>query len=128
MTTARPAPSRPRNAKLLVLLVALAPAVWGAHLLISYALVPPACDLGTTVPFHLTTAVMVAAAIGVGAVGWFKSKQHDQARIGDLVAETDLERGQVRPALLRLALMLGLYFAFVIVMTGLVAVIVDPCA
>jgi hypothetical protein len=90
-----------------VLMVAVAPTAWAMHLALSYWFVPVSCERGTVAPMHLTTAVAVACAVAAAIYG---------------------HRAPRSSTLGRLTLTLGVYFAGVIVMTGLVAVIVDPCA
>lgn len=103
-TTQRPDRSRQ---VIPVLLVALAPAAWAAHLAFSYWFVPVSCEWGTVAPMHLTTAAAVVVPVAIA---------------------TSTHRSRSSSLLARLAWLLGIYFAGVIVITGLVALIVDPCA
>ena len=103
-TTARPARS---HRVVPVLLVALAPTAWAVHLGLSYWFVPVSCEWGTVAPMHLTTAAAVVVTVSIA---------------------TYSHRSRGTSMLSRLAWLLGIYFAGVIVMTGLVALIVDPCA
>jgi putative membrane protein len=43
---------------------------WTARLLVSYPLVPLACDTGSTLPLHLVTAGSATLAVTAGLVGW----------------------------------------------------------
>ena len=90
-----------------VLMVAVPPTAWAMHLLLSYWFVPVSCERGTVAPMHLTTVVAVACAAAAAVYG---------------------HRAPSSSTLSRLTLVLGIYFAGVIVMTGLVALLVDPCA
>jgi hypothetical protein len=82
---------------------AVPPTAWLAHLLVSYLLVPPTCGT-TTVPLHVATVVLAAAA----------------------VAATTLVVG-TGEATRRTGLALGVVFVLAIVMQGAASAMVDPC-
>lgn len=87
-----------------VALYAVPPAAWMGHLLVSYLLVPPACDR-STVPLHLTTAVFVLAAAGATLAG--RTLRRSDRRAGTA---------------------LGWFFVFIIALQGAANAVVDPCA
>lgn len=80
---------------------------WAAHLLLSYALVPPACD-ATTLPLHLATATFALAAVASVLVG-VRGLDHDHSRP-------------------RAAMVLGGIFVLAIMLQGAANAMVDPCA
>jgi hypothetical protein len=90
----------------------LAPAVWFAHLLAAYLLVPVACDEGT-LPIHAATAAAAVAAL----VGWVAAARGQAATDGVDAARFLLRAGRVMSPV----------FAAVIVLTGVAAALVDPC-
>lgn len=106
-----------------VLVVATAPLAWAIHLGLSYWFVPVTCSWSTALPMHLTTAAAVAVSLSVAALG--RRAQH-ASRPADYLTGRELA-ATPEPALARLAIMFGLYFALVIVITGLVPVVVSPC-
>ncbi len=107
-----------------VVVVALAPLAWAVHLGLSYWFVPVTCSWSTVAPMHLTTMGAVVVSLSVAVAGW--RSQHGSTR-GDYISGRELA-ATPDPALARLAIMLGLYFALVILLTGLVPVVVSPCA
>lgn len=90
-----------------VALFAGPPTAWMAHLLVSYLLVPPACDT-STVPLHATTAVCIVAALASVALG---------------IRSVDARRGRSTAALA-----LGALFVLAIVLQGTANAMVNPCA
>lgn len=111
-----------------VLLVAAAPAVWALHLGVSYWLVPVACEAGTASPIHVTTGIALAATAAIILLG-ARTARTTRPTGGMLVgtAETELEH-RTTAGLGRLAAVMGVYFALVIAMTGVVAVVMRPCS
>ncbi|MDP9019464.1 MAG: hypothetical protein M3N25_01455 [Actinomycetota bacterium] len=83
------------------------PSAWGGHLLVSYLLVPPACET-TVAPLHVTTAVFALAAVGSIVVG-IRGVDGDGSR----------------PFA---AILLGGIFVLAIVLQGAANAMVDPCA
>jgi hypothetical protein len=90
-----------------IALLAGPPSAWMGHLLLSYLLVPPACDT-STVPLHATTVVFALAAVGAIVVG---------------VRGVDGDGS--RPFW---AVLLGAFFVLVILLQGAANALVDPCA
>lgn len=90
-----------------IVLVGGPSSAWAAHLLVSYLLVPPACDT-TSIPLHITTAVFAAAAVSSIVVG---------------IRGVDGDRS--RPLA---ALVLGGIFVLAILLQGAANAMVDPCA
>lgn len=83
------------------------PAVaWILHLVVSYLLIPPACD-STTVPLHVTTALLLAAAVVSLLIGL---RAHASARAAPL------------------GVTLGGLFVAAILLQGAANLVVDPCA
>jgi hypothetical protein len=111
-----------------VLVVGLAPLAWAVHLSLTYWFVPVTCGWGTVAPMHVITVAAVAVSLFVAYYGWRGRRLEGAGELAEVSWAADLGAGRVPVALARLAHLLGMYFAFVIVMTGLVAVIVDPCA
>lgn len=91
-----------------------APGVWTLHLLVSYALVPPSCEVDTVAPLHLTTAVGLLLG---GTVTWWSIRTW--RRLSDTGGPT---------AVLALVVAaLGVYFTVIIAMVGLTPVFQSPC-
>lgn len=80
------------------------PVAWMVHLLVSYALVPPACD-GSTVPLHVATVVLAGVATGCTVLAL---------------------RGS--PGGRTTGVVLGALFSLVILLQGAANALVDPCA
>jgi hypothetical protein len=98
------------------------PIAWSAHLLASYPLVSVACQLQTTAPLNLITAITatLAAAAGItGAVAHRRIGQDGPGGLGDSYA---------RARFMALAgLIAGAFFTFVILVEGLPPLLQDPC-
>jgi hypothetical protein len=98
------------------------PIAWSAHLLASYPLVSVACQIQTTAPLNLITAVTaaIAAAAGItGAVAYRRVRTSGPGGPGDTFA---------RARFMALAgLMAGALFTFVILVEGLPPLLQDPC-
>lgn len=94
----------------------LAPAVWFAHLLLSYLLVPVACEWGSTLPLHAATVAAAALAFGGSAIA-VRARQGEEgsARQGATVF------------LLRAGTITSLVFGTIILLAGAANVLVDPC-
>lgn len=111
----------PRHVPLPALWVALlgGPAAWSAHLLASYPLVSVACRMGTSAPLNVLTAIMALLAAAAAATGWWAWRS----------ARADGAGGsESRVAFMGLGgLLLGVLFAFAILMEGLPPVLQDPC-
>lgn len=86
------------------LVYAAPPTAWIVHLLLSYALVPPACS-SSTVPLHVGTAVLA----GVAALAAVRGRRWAQP--GRTVA-----------------ISLGALFLLAILLQGAANAVVDPCA
>lgn len=94
----------------------LAPAVWFAHLLLSYLLVPVACEWGTTLPLHATTAAAAVVAFGGSAMA-----------VGARQVEEGSEGRDAIAFLLRAGTITSLVFGTIILLAGAANVLVDPC-
>ena len=122
-------PSRRR--RLAVLVVASPPFIWFVHLSASYWLVPVACDAGTNLPLHAATLVALLAAAAVVGFGLRTGRSDRRVSTGPPVGSevttlTELDHRSAQ-ALGRAAVAMGAYFALIIVVTGLVAVLLTPC-
>ncbi len=138
MTTGdAPAPAAPADGARLrrrrtatgVLLLIAAPSFWLLHLLVSYALVPWSCRIGSDLPLYAVTvaaavtAVVVTAATirGVRSTGSWSWRA---AVLDEPPPPAPDDRGTV----FLLAACLGAYFSLLVLMMALVAPIVDRCA
>lgn len=134
-TTDRPEPPVPRPALWFALLGG--PIAWSAHLLASYPLVSVACQLQTTAPLNLVTAITAAIAAAAGITGAIAHRRADaqaDAQAGDGAradagaAGGDLGDAVARARFMALAGMLaGALFTFVILVEGLPPLLHDPC-
>jgi len=113
-----------------LLVAASGPGIWFAQLLVTYALVPFSCRIGSTIPLYGVTA---AALVGVVAVAVWAVRRagllgrrtaRDWMRVGVAVEEGTDDRLTV--AILGMAL--AVYFMLAVTMMGLVPVVVDRCA
>jgi hypothetical protein len=131
VATTHRAPRAPRRRQVLVVgLAALGPTTWAAHLLLSYWFVPVSCEAGTTAPMHAVTVAAVTVIVVTLLVAAGAIRNGGVIPVRDLVMASSLDGDEqaARRALPRLAVLLAVYFALVVVVTGLVAVVVDPCA
>ncbi|MEW6155378.1 MAG: hypothetical protein AB1673_15535 [Actinomycetota bacterium] len=96
--------------------VALAPAAWFTHLLVSYVLVPVACE-GPSLWLHLSTVVAAVAAAG----GWTVA-----VRARRRVPETDRRRSGTR-VLANVGVAMSPLFLLVILVAGGASLVVGPC-
>jgi hypothetical protein len=103
--------------------IAVAPAVWFTHFSIVYALVPLSCRWGSDLPFHAATAVAI-----VGAVGSIWVARRTRAAASGPVDTRSQGAGNHDHIVHLLAVLLSGYFAFLVLMTALVTVVVDRCA
>jgi hypothetical protein len=108
---------RPAVAAAAVILAA--PVIWFTHFSVVYALVPLSCRWESDVPMHAATLV---AAVGVGGSVWVARRAHAEAS----GAAGDGRRPDRTIEIVALAL--SAYFAFLVVMTATVTVVVDRCA
>lgn len=92
------------------------PAAWGAHLSLSYYLVPRACAGGTALVLHLVTLATAAVAVAAVVVA------------GRLRADADAD-GRDAPlrALATIGVLLGLLFLVATLVEGIPALVVGPC-
>jgi hypothetical protein len=96
-----------------------APLVWFTHFSVVYALVPLSCRWDSDLPLHAATVV---AAAGVASSIWVARRAHVAA------SEQGDAGGPPDRTVEMIALALSAYFAFLVVMTAMVTVIVDRCA
>jgi hypothetical protein len=96
-----------------------APLVWFTHFSVVYALVPLSCRWGSDLPLHAATLV---AATGAASCIWVARRAHVAA---SGVAD---DGGPPDRTIEMIALALSAYFAFLVVMTAMVTVVVDRCA
>jgi hypothetical protein len=115
---------RRRSTALLV--VAVAPLVWMLHLTLSYWLVPAACDAGSNAAINVVTALGLAATSAVAWFGW-RSDPERRRRRGSVLTDTELDH-RTAAGIARLAFVLGAYFTLVVAVTGLVPIVLRPCA
>lgn len=94
----------------------LARTVWFAHLLVSYLLVPVACDWGTALPLHATTVVAAVVALGGSAIA-VRAAQGEHGREHQGAAAFVLRAGTIT----------RLVFGTIIVPARAATVLVDPC-
>ena len=111
--------------------IAMAPAVWFTHLAVVYALVPLSCRWDSNLPLHAATAV---AVVGVVGSMWVARRARAETS-GPGSADTDADdaddaddAGRHDRTVHLLAVVLSGYFAFLVLMTALVTVVVDRCA
>jgi hypothetical protein len=98
------------------------PIAWSAHLLASYPLVSVACQLGTTTPLHLVTAITAAIAAGAGLTGALVYRRVPRQ------SDAGLGNGPARARFMALAgTFAGAFFTFVILVEGLPPILHDPC-
>jgi hypothetical protein len=96
-----------------------APLVWFTHFSVVYALVPLSCRWNSDLPLHAATLV---AVVGAAASIWVARRAHVAA-----AGETD-GVGSPDRTVEMIAVALSAYFAFLVVMTLMVTVVVDRCA
>lgn len=92
------------------------PIAWTAHLLISYPLVPVACDMGTNAILNAVTAATALLSAAAALVGWWAYRRLR----GD--PPFDWARFMAVSGAL-----LGAFFVFVIVVEGLPPLLQDAC-
>jgi hypothetical protein len=103
----------------LLLAAALGPPVaWAMHLTFRYPLVFVACRAGTALPLHVVTAVMGLASVACAIVGFIYLRR---------LPQDDSRELKRRRFLARSALVLGIFFLFVIIMEAMPAITGDPC-
>lgn len=117
--------------RLAVLIVAAPPFIWFLHLAASYWLVPVACDAGTNLPIHAATLVALLASgavVGFGLrTGRAEASRSSEGLLDpEVTTLTELDHRSDQ-ALGRAAVAMGAYFALIILVTGLVAVLLTPC-
>jgi hypothetical protein len=109
--------------------IVVAPVVWFTHLAVVYALVPLSCRWDSNLPLHAATAVAVAGVVGSM---WVARRARAAAGTADsITADSDRETddGVGRDGTVQfLAVLLSGYFAFLVLMTAMVTVVVDRCA
>lgn len=95
------------------------PIWWAMHLAAMYWWVPRACNYGHHWPFHLVTVVLFAACI---RAAFFGRQLVREGRVGDSVAAPrDVVLGW-------LGILLGLFFAAVVIAEAIPVLLIDPCA
>lgn len=105
--------------------IAVAPAVWFTHLAVVYALVPLSCRWDSNLPLHAATAVAVVGVVGSMWVARRVRAEASSPGSGDAAAD---DAGRHDGTVHLLAVLLSGYFAFLVLMTALVTVVVDRCA
>lgn len=100
------------------------PIAWSAHLLLSYALVPIACDTGWAFLLVVVTAITALVALA----GAFVSRRLPQSGASE-TADARLTNASERMRFIVYAGFLsGTFFAVVIVVQGLPIFFLDPCS
>jgi hypothetical protein len=116
---------RIRTTAVAAAVIAVAPAVWFTHLAVVYALVPLSCRWDSNLPLHAATAVAVVGV--VGSMLAVRRTRTEASGPGPGDADDD-DAGRHDGTLYLLAVLLSGYFAFLVLMTALVTVVVDRCA
>ena len=96
-----------------------APLVWFTHFSVVYALVPLSCRWESDLPLPASTSVAVA---GAAASIWVARRSH--AAASGVVDEG----GRPDRTIEMISVALSAYFAFLVMMTLMVTLIVDRCA
>lgn len=99
------------------------PIAWSARLLISYPLVPVACDLGSELILHAVTAVTALLAISAGAVSLWNQRRLGNATEADAGAE--MSRWPIHFA--RAGAWLSALFLLAILAEGMTVLLESPC-
>jgi hypothetical protein len=96
-----------------------APLIWFTHFSVVYALVPLSCRWNSDLPLHAASLVAACtAAVSIRFARRAHAIASDQSDADDPPDRT----------VEMIALVLSVYFAFLMVMTAMVTVIVDRCA
>jgi putative membrane protein len=98
------------------------PAAWTFRLLVSYPLVPVACDLGTNAPLHLVTIGFAALAVAGLVVSWGSWRRAREAPASEAV--TPIRRAVFMAVS---GLLLNAIFLLTIIVEGMNPLFVDPC-
>ncbi|HSH46317.1 MAG TPA: hypothetical protein VK966_10700 [Longimicrobiales bacterium] len=105
------------------------PVAWTAHLLASYPLVPPSCEMGSTALLNVITAGTALLSAAAGAVGWWAYRRLKPVR--DAEREVPWPGDDPPFAWARFmavaGAVLGAFFAYVILVEGLPPILQDPC-
>jgi hypothetical protein len=111
------------------MLLVAAPTFWLLHLLVSYAVVPWSCRIGSDLPLYGVTivAAIVAAVVTVATVRGVRSTGRWSWRTV-VLDESSPAGPDDRRTVFLLAACLGAYFSLLVLMMALVAPIVDRCA
>ena len=100
------------------------PLAWSAHLLLSYGLVPIACDTGWAFLLVVVTAVTAIGSLA-GALVSRRLPVGDTPETEDLRLTNATDRMRF---IARSGLAGGLFFAAVIIVQGLPVLFIDPCS
>lgn len=99
-----------------LLLAAVPPALWFAHLNVSYLLVPPSCRWGHGWGLAAVTVVALAGIATTAAASWRRWRADGGASPKDLVAFIGASGAA-----------LGVLFAVATLLVAASALVVDPC-
>lgn len=99
------------------------PVFWALHLTIAYPLPDVACALGSRWPFHVLTALALAATLAAGVIGW-------RHRAGSFLADPRDEHAGIagRDSFLGwCSVIASALFGGAILMAHVGVLVVDPC-
>jgi hypothetical protein len=130
-TSSRPVPVARRTAW--VVAAGAAPIVWFTQLVVTYALVPWSCRTGSAVPLLGVAALAAGGVVVSAAAARREARSAGIRRVGPAMLGQRPGRtpgadrpGSAGPALAAVAL--AVYSLYVVLLTGIVPLVVDPCA
>lgn len=101
--------------------VFLSPHSWGAHLGLTYLIIPEVCAAGTTWILHTVTIVTALGCVAGAYAAWRLLQHAEPFRRADRYARRDLYLGWV-------GLSMGIFFALVTLAEGTPALFISPCS